>query len=50
MTKYGVFIRFDVDADSEEEAREIIENSLNYNSIGKDQGINSWELYDVEGA
>lgn len=39
MAKYGVFIRFDVDAETEYEAQEKVFDTL----IGID-----WELYQVE--
>ena len=45
MARYGVFIRFDVEADDKEEAKEKIEDTLAYYGI-----IHHSEVYEIEEA
>lgn len=48
MKQYGVFIRLDIEANSELEALEKTENVLD--GINKVEGFKRWEHYEVEEA
>ena len=50
MAKYGVFVRFDVEAESAEEARDKVESALSYRCADKKEDISGWEVYEVEQA
>lgn len=50
MNKYGVFIRFDVETDTAEGARECVEDILSSKRVDLESNITNWEVYEVEEA